>query len=62
MQIHEKLGAFYLGKVWDPEAGAVREIRRNLLNEHKVPAGHLVTRGYWKRATANHPDSDYGQD
>ncbi len=44
------------------EAGVMREIRRNLLNEHHVPAGNLLTRGYWKRATANHPDHDYGQD
>ncbi len=44
------------------EAGVMRDIRRNLLTEHYVPAAHLLTRGYWKRATANHPDHDYGQD
>ena len=42
------------------EAGVVRRIRRALLDERGVLAEHLVTRGYWKRGAANHPDRDYG--
>lgn len=43
------------------EASAVRRIRRDLLDRH-VPASLLVTRGYWRRGEANHPDHDYGED
>lgn len=44
------------------EAAQVRAIRKTLLGEQGVAPKHLVTRGYWKQATANHPDHDYGTD
>lgn len=44
------------------EAGQVRAIRKTLLGEQGVDPSRLVTRGYWKQATANHPDHDYGMD
>jgi NADPH-dependent ferric siderophore reductase len=49
-------------RVWVAcEATTVRSIRRHLL-DRQVPASALVTRGYWRRGEANHPDHDYGQD
>lgn len=44
------------------EAGAMRRIRRHLIDDRGIPAGQLVTRGYWKLGEADHPDGDYGQD
>ncbi len=44
------------------EAAQVRVIRRTLLGEQGVDPARLVTRGYWKQATANHPDHDDGTD
>lgn len=44
------------------ESVAVRDIRRLLLSEKGVEPARLVTRGYWKRAVANHPDHDFGTD
>lgn len=44
------------------EAAQVRAIRRTLLGEQGVSPQALVTRGYWKQATPNHPDHDYGTD
>lgn len=44
------------------EASAMRSIRRHLIGEGKVPASSLVTRGYWRRGIADHPDHDYGED
>ena len=41
------------------EASAVRRIRRSLL-ERTVSS--VVTRGYWRRGFADHPDHDYGED
>ncbi|MBL7497567.1 siderophore-interacting protein [Frankia sp. CNm7] len=43
------------------EASAMRLIRRSLL-ERGVPGISMVTRGYWRRGVADHPDHDYGED
>jgi len=43
------------------EASAMRRIRRLLL-DRGVPGASLVTRGYWRRGVADHPDHDYGDD
>jgi NADPH-dependent ferric siderophore reductase len=49
-------------RVWAAcEAGAVRRIRRLLLEERGVPVQRLVTRGYWKVGESDHPDGDYGE-
>lgn len=49
-------------RVWvATEAAAVRAIRRRLLDAG-VPAGHLVTRGYWKLGESDHPDGDHAGD
>lgn len=51
------------GYVWIAcEAGAVRRIRKHLIEDRGLDAGQLVTRGYWKLGVADHPDGDYGQD
>ena len=44
------------------EAAAVRGIRRHFTRERGLPTSSLVTRGYWRRNEANHPDHDYGDD
>ncbi|MGH3418355.1 MAG: siderophore-interacting protein [Streptosporangiaceae bacterium] len=44
------------------EAAAMRGIRRYFRNDRGLPAGSLVTRGYWRLGEANHPDHDYGDD
>jgi len=44
------------------EAAAMRDIRRYLLAERKVPRDALVTRGYWRVGEQNHPDHDYSED
>lgn len=44
------------------EAGAVRRIRRHLLQERGMVPAQLVTRGYWKLGETDHPDRDYGED
>jgi NADPH-dependent ferric siderophore reductase len=50
-------------KVWVAcEAAAMRGIRRYFLAERHLPASSLVTRGYWRLGSANHPDHDYGDD
>ena len=43
------------------EAGAMREIRKVLLNEVGVDRSLLVTRGYWKAGATDHPDHDMGE-
>lgn len=43
------------------EAGAMRRIRRYLMDEAGLPPARLVTRGYWKLGAADHPDGDYGE-
>jgi NADPH-dependent ferric siderophore reductase len=40
------------------EAGAMREIKRNLLLDRKLNRDHVYTHGYWQRGTENHPDHD----
>ena len=51
------------GYVWMAlESGAMRRIRRYLMEEAGLPKEQLVTRGYWKLGTSDHPDGDYGQD
>ena len=50
-------------RVWVAcEAAAMRDIRRYLLTDKKVPRDALVTRGYWRVGEQNHPDHDYGED
>jgi NADPH-dependent ferric siderophore reductase len=44
------------------EASAMRDIRRYFTRERGIPAGRLVTRGYWRAGEQNHPDHDYGED
>ncbi|MBE9029300.1 siderophore-interacting protein [filamentous cyanobacterium LEGE 11480] len=43
------------------EANAMRRMRSQLLNQHGVSKDRLVSRGYWKLETSNHPDHDYGE-
>ena len=50
-------------RVWvASEAAAMRDIRRYFLTSRLLPAGSLVTRGYWRAGEQNHPDHDYGED
>lgn len=44
------------------EAGAMRSIRRHLLQERGLERASVYTHGYWKRGVANHPDHDMGDD
>ena len=44
------------------EAAAMRDIRRYFARERGIPAGQLITRGYWRAGEQNHPDHDYGED
>lgn len=44
------------------EASAMRRIRRQLLDERRIPASSMVTRGYWRVGVADHPDHDYGEE
>jgi NADPH-dependent ferric siderophore reductase len=44
------------------ESGAMRRIRAHLLSEKTINREHLVTRGYWKQGSVDHPDGDYGQE
>jgi NADPH-dependent ferric siderophore reductase len=44
------------------EASAVRRIRALLLERHGLPRERVVTRGYWREDTPNHPDHDFGED
>lgn len=50
-------------RVWVAcEAVVVRDIRRHLLVERGLDRGAILTRGYWRKGEANHPDHDYGED
>src|SRR5215213_10071601 len=40
------------------EAGAMRDIKRYLLQDLKLNREHVYTHGYWQRGEANHPDHD----
>jgi len=42
------------------EASAVRRIRGHFLAERALDPAHVMTRGYWRQGSANHPDHDYG--
>ncbi len=44
------------------EADAMRRIRNMLTTDLGVDRQQIVGRGYWKLATVNHPDHDYGED
>jgi NADPH-dependent ferric siderophore reductase len=44
------------------EAGAMRRIRRHLIDDRQLSPERMVTRGYWRLGQADHPDGDYGQD
>ncbi|MYC95488.1 MAG: siderophore-interacting protein [Caldilineaceae bacterium SB0661_bin_32] len=49
------------GYVWMAlEAGAMRRIRRHLIEDRGLLPECMVTRGYWKLGTSDHPDGDYG--
>ena len=42
------------------ESGAMRRIRRYLMDDAGLPPEQIITRSYWKLGAADHPDSDYG--
>jgi NADPH-dependent ferric siderophore reductase len=44
------------------ESGAMRRIRKHLLQERGVDRERIVTRGYWKLGATDYPDHDYGED
>jgi NADPH-dependent ferric siderophore reductase len=44
------------------EANAMRRIRKHIVQERGFDRSHLVTRGYWKLGSTDHPDGDYGED
>jgi NADPH-dependent ferric siderophore reductase len=44
------------------EASAMREIRRYLLDDRRLPRTSTVTRGYWRLGQTDYPDHDYGED
>ena len=44
------------------ESGAMRRMRRYLLEEMGLLPEQMVTRGYWKLGTPDHADGDYGQE
>jgi NADPH-dependent ferric siderophore reductase len=49
------------GQIWVAgEAGAIRRIRNDLTT--RFDGTQLMTRGYWRAGTTNHPDHDYGLD
>jgi NADPH-dependent ferric siderophore reductase len=51
------------GQVWvGCEAGAMRRIRRHLLDERGLAPGALHTRAYWRLGVADYPDHDTGED
>jgi NADPH-dependent ferric siderophore reductase len=51
------------GQVWvGCEAGAMRRIRRHLLEDRALAPRALHTRAYWRLGVADHPDHDTGED
>ena len=44
------------------ESTAMRRLRKLMIDERRIPAPHIVGRGYWKLGAVNHPDHDYGED
>ncbi|MFI6762834.1 siderophore-interacting protein [Micromonospora sp. NPDC050417] len=57
LAVDERTAAFVAG-----EATAVRSIRKHLLDEAGLIRDRVVTRGYWKQGTVDHPDHDYGEE
>lgn len=51
-------GRIYIGC----EAGAMRRLRKHLLQERGIDPATIVTRGYWKLGDTNYTDHDYGTD
>jgi NADPH-dependent ferric siderophore reductase len=51
-------GRIYVGC----EAAAMRRIREWLIKERGIDRATMVTRGYWKLGSANHPDRDFGDE
>jgi NADPH-dependent ferric siderophore reductase len=50
-------------RVWvATESGAVRAIRKTLIQDRAIAPDRVVTRGYWKVNVSNHRDGDYGHD
>lgn len=58
LSLPEGNGRIYVGC----EAGAMRRIRRHLLEEGGLDPATIVTRGYWKQGETNYTDRDYGTD
>jgi NADPH-dependent ferric siderophore reductase len=51
------------GSLWvAAEAVAVRRIRKTLLEGRSIAPDALVTRGYWREGSVNHPDHDFATD
>jgi NADPH-dependent ferric siderophore reductase len=51
------------GQVWvGCEAGAMRRIRRHLLEERRLAPAALYTRAYWRTGVADYSDHDTGED
>ena len=51
------------GYVWMAlEAGAMRRIRRYLIEDLGLLPERMITRGYWKLGIPDHPDGDYGME
>ena len=44
------------------EAAAMRRIRLVLTTELGIDRSQIISRGYWKLDTVNHPDHDYGDE
>ena len=44
------------------EAGAMRAVRRVLLEERGLARAAVTTRGYWRIGQTDYPDHDYGED
>jgi NADPH-dependent ferric siderophore reductase len=51
------------GSLWiAAEAVAVRRIRKSLLEKRSIGPDAVVTRGYWREGSVNHPDHDFATD
>ncbi len=44
------------------EAGAMRRVRKHLMDDRGVEKAWMNTRGYWRLGETNYPDHDYGED
>jgi NADPH-dependent ferric siderophore reductase len=62
LAVEEAVAEAAAGLTWVAcEAGAMRRIRRQLLEDCGYPAQALKARGYWKRGESDHPDNDTGE-